>query len=87
MVYRFPTWVRSSYNQDGAVVLDIRSNRIFNFNQAGSALLQVLSSGAASSVVLSQALAERYGIAADAADRDVSEFLDQLQAYRLVEST
>jgi hypothetical protein len=86
MLYKFPSWVRSSRNQDGAVVLDIRSNRIFNFNHAGSELLEMLRSGPTSSAALSEALVERYAIGTEAADRDVAEFLAQLNAHRLIEN-
>lgn len=86
MLYKLPTWVRSSRNQDGAVVLDIRGNRIFNFNHAGSQLLEMLRSGAASHTSLAEGLIARYGIDAAAANRDVSDFLAQLKAHRLIES-
>ncbi len=87
MLYKLPTWVRSACNEDGAVVLDIRGNRIFNFNHAGSELFEMLRSGAASHTALVEALVARYGIHADAANRDVTDFVAELTAQRLIEST
>lgn len=87
MLYKLPTWVRSSCNQDGAVVLDIRGNRIFNFNHAASELFEMLKSGAASHKALVEVLVARYGIRADAAGQDVSDFLAQLKVHRLIETT
>jgi len=87
MLYRVRSSLRSARNADGAVVLDIRGNRIFNLNAAASELLEMLKAGSASPSALADALVSHYGIEADAARRDVDDFLAELKSHQLIETT
>jgi coenzyme PQQ synthesis protein D (PqqD) len=86
MHHRISGEIRTCYNQDGAVVLDTRGNRIFNFNNAGAALLRILNCGTVSAEVLTKALADSHGIDPKLAAGDVSDFLEQLRSYGLIDS-
>jgi PqqD family protein of HPr-rel-A system len=87
MTHRIPAWIRSTHNLDGAVVLDIRTGLLFNFNSTASDLLQTLASGPTSDDALTKAISERYGIDDEVARTDVRAFLDAMREHRLIEST
>jgi hypothetical protein len=76
--------VRSTHGQDGAIVLDIQQGQMFNLNLVGSRILELLESGHTEeqiAVVISQEFTANIG----AVRKDVTEFLEELKAYKLVD--
>ena len=83
-MYRVSDTVRSTHNQDGAVVLDIRQGQIFNVNFVGSRILELLKSGSTESAIVDQ-ISREFGVSRDLAESDVREFLQSLKQSHLVE--
>jgi hypothetical protein len=86
MQHRISRDIRTSYNQDGAVVLNVRANRILNLNLAGAAILRMLNCGIVSTEVLAKSLVDGHGIDATTAVLDVNDFLEELRSHGLIES-
>jgi len=83
-MYRVSDTVRSTYSQDGAIVLDIRQGQMFNLNFVGSRILQLLKNGSTQSEIVDQIVRE-FGVGRDRVESDVQEFLQTLKKSRLVE--
>jgi hypothetical protein len=83
-VYRISDTVRSTHNQDGAIVLDIRQGQMFNLNLVGSRILELLKSGSAESAIVDQ-VSREFGVSRKLAENDVREFLQSLKKCHLVE--
>jgi Coenzyme PQQ synthesis protein D (PqqD) len=81
---RLSDTVRSTHNQDGAVVLDIRQGQIFNLNFVGSRIFELLKSGPTESSVVDQ-ISSEFGVRRDLAEKDVRNFLQNLKDCHLVE--
>jgi hypothetical protein len=86
MLHRISRDLRTSYNQDGAVVLNLRANRLLNFNPAAAALLRMLNCGTVSAEVLAKSLVDSHGIDAETALLDVKDFLGELRSHGLIDS-
>jgi hypothetical protein len=83
-MYRVSNTVRSTHNQDGAIVLDVRQGQIFNVNFVGSRILELLKGGAAESAIVDQ-ISHEFGVSRDLAENDVRKFLQNLKNCHLVE--
>jgi Coenzyme PQQ synthesis protein D (PqqD) len=83
-MYRLSDTVRSTHNQDGAVVLDIRQGQMFNVNFVGSRILELLKSGSTETAIVDQ-ISREFGVSRDLAENDVQEFLQGLEQSHLVE--
>ena len=83
-MYRVSNTVRSTHNQDGAIVLDVRQGQMFNLNFVGSRILELLKSGLTESAIVDE-LSREFGISQDLAENDVREFLQILKKSHLVE--
>jgi hypothetical protein len=83
-MYRVSGTVRSTHNQDGAIVLDVQQGQIFNLNFVGSRILELLKSGYTESGIVDEIRGE-FGVSRDLAENDVREFLQNLKKYHLVE--
>ena len=83
-MYRVSDTVRSTHNQDGAIVLDVRQGQMFNLNFVGSRILELLKSGSAESAIVDE-IGREFGISRDLAENDVREFLQALEKCHLVE--
>jgi hypothetical protein len=83
-MYRVSDTVRSTHNQDGAIVLDIRQGQMFNLNFAGSRILELLKSESAESAIVDE-ISREFGISRGLAENDVREFLQNLKKYHLVQ--
>jgi hypothetical protein len=83
-MYRVPDTVRSTHNQDGAIVLDVRQGQMFNLNFVGSRILELLKSGSTESVIVDE-ISTDFGISRNLAENDVQEFLQTLKKWHLVE--
>jgi hypothetical protein len=83
-MYRLSESVRSTHNQDGAIVLDVRQGQISNLNFVGSRILELLKNGCTESTIVDQ-LGSEFGVGRELAASDVREFLENLKKCRLVE--
>jgi Coenzyme PQQ synthesis protein D (PqqD) len=83
-MYRVSDTVRSTYGQDGAIVLDIRQGQMFNLNFVGSRILTLLNTGSTESAIADQ-ISREFGVSRDLAENDVQDFLQNLKKCHLVE--
>ena len=83
-MYRISDTVRSTHNQDGAIVLDVREGQMFNVNFVGSRILELLKSGSAESEIVDE-ISREFEVSRDLAENDVREFLQNLKKCHLVE--
>ena len=83
-MYRVSDTVRSTHNQDGAIVLDVRQGQMFNLNFVGSRILELLKKGYTESGIVDE-ISREFGIGRDLAEYDVHEFLQNLKKCHLVE--
>src|ERR1700683_2891414 len=83
-MYRVSDTVRSTHNQDGAIVLDVRQGQMFNLNFVGSRILALLKSGSAESAIVDE-ISREFDVSQDIAEKDVHEFLQNLKKCQLVE--
>lgn len=75
--------VRTTVDQDGAVVLDVAQGKILRLNRTGASLLKLLSKGSEAQS-LASALSCLCEIPFDHARQDVSEFLASLDAHGIL---
>jgi hypothetical protein len=83
-MYRVSATVRSTHNQDGAIVLDVRQGQMFNLNFVGSRILELLKSGSTESVIVDQ-ISSKFGVSREHVENDLREFLQSLKKCHLVE--
>jgi hypothetical protein len=83
-MYRVSKTVRSTHNQDGAIVLDVRQGQMFNLNLVGSRILELLKSGSTESEIVDE-IGQEFSVGRELAENDVREFLQTLQKCHLVE--
>ncbi len=75
--------VRSTYSQDGGIVLDILHGQMFRLNFVGSRILELLKQGSSESEIAEQ-LAREFGIDRTTAETDVREFVETLEKHHLL---
>jgi len=83
-MYRVSNTVRSTHNQDGAILLDIRQGLMFNVNFVGSRILELLGNGSTESVI-TELISREFGVGRELAESDVRQFLQALKKCHLVE--
>lgn len=83
-MYRVSNTVRSTHNQDGAIVLDVQQGQMFNVNFVGSRILELLKNGFNESAIVDE-VSREFDISRDLAENDVREFLEALKKCHLVE--
>ncbi len=83
-MYRVSDTVRSTHNEDGAIVLDVRQGQMFNLNFVGSRILELLKSGSTESAIADE-ISREFDVSRDLAENDVREFLQTLKKCHLVE--
>jgi len=83
-MYRISQTVRSTHNQDGAIVLDIRQGEMFTLNHVGSRILELVIAGTADQVIV-DTISQEFGVCRELAASDVQEFLRALETYQLLE--
>lgn len=76
--------VRSTHNQDGGVVLDIRHGRMYGLNFVGSRILELLKQDCQEPEIAEE-ISRQFGICLDTATEDVREFLGALEKHHLIE--
>ena len=77
--------IRSTHNQDGAVVLDIRQGQMFRLNLVGSRMLELLKLGYAESRIADE-ISREFGADRETVEADVREFLSHLAKHGLIQS-
>ena len=75
--------IRSTFTDDGLVLLDMSSGKIFNSNSVGSQIWIKLQDGAAVDAIV-DGLSESFSVPRDVLRSDVVAFLDQLVAKGLI---
>jgi hypothetical protein len=75
---------RSTHNQDGAVVLDIRHGQMFRLNLVGSRTLELLQSGLTESQI-ANVVSREFSAERNAVARDIEKFLVHLRRHHLIE--
>jgi hypothetical protein len=83
-MYKVSNTVRSTHNQDGAILLDVRQGQMFNVNFVGSRILELLKSGSTESAIVDE-IGREFGARRELAENDVREFLQDLKKRQLVE--
>jgi hypothetical protein len=80
---RMSEHVRSTHNQDGAVVLDVLHGQMFRLNLVGSRILELLKQGYADNEITKQ-LSREFGVGRDVIASDLQEFLAHLEKHHLL---
>ena len=83
-MYRVSNTVRTTQNQDGAIVLDVRQGQMLTVNFVGSRILELLKSGASESAIVDE-ISREFGVRRELAENDVRELLQNLKKWQLVE--
>jgi hypothetical protein len=81
---KIPDGVRSTHDQDGATLLDVRHGQMFRLNPVGSRILDLLARGH-DEPRISQELSREFSIAREIVESDVREFVLTLEKNRLLE--
>lgn len=81
---RLSEHVRSTHNQDGAVVLDIRHGQMFRLNLVGSRMLELLKQGC-TEMGIAQEISREFGADREVVESDLREFLKHLEKNHLLE--
>ena len=76
--------VRSTHNQDGAVVLHIREGQMFRLNLVGSRILELLRQGH-SEEEIAQRLSAEFRVSREIIVQDLREFVLHLEKHHLLE--
>jgi hypothetical protein len=82
-MYWISEGVRSTHGQDGAIVLDVQQGQMFNLNQVGSRILELLESGSAESVIVN-VISHEFNNSREVVEKDVHEFIESLRKHKLV---
>ena len=77
--------IRSTHNQDGAVVLDIRHGQMFRLNLVGSCILELLKLGCTETAIVEE-VSRKFGAAQETVATDLQEFLAYLEKHNLLET-
>jgi hypothetical protein len=75
--------VRSTHNQDGAVVLDIRQGQMFRLNLVGSRMVELLKQGYCQAQIAKQ-VSREFGAPQEIVETDLREFLAHLEKNHLL---
>jgi hypothetical protein len=83
-VLKLSDQVRSTHNQDGAVLLDIRQGQMFRLNLVGSRMLELLKQGY-SEATIAESVSREFGVGRGIVETDLREFLTHLEKHHLLE--
>jgi hypothetical protein len=75
--------LRSTHNQDGAVVLDVAQGKMFGLNPVGSRILELLRAGL-TEIQIKAEVSREFSADIEIVRKDVDEFLVQLAKHRLI---
>lgn len=76
--------VRSTHNQDGAIVLDILHGQMYRMNLVGSRMLELLKHGCAEAQIIEE-ISVAFGVPRATVESDLREFLAHLEKHHLIE--
>jgi hypothetical protein len=76
--------VRSTHNQDGAVILDILHGHMFRANVVGSRILELLRERLTEAQIADE-LSSEFGVPRENMAKDLREFLTHLEKHHLLE--
>lgn len=76
--------VRSTQNQEGGIVLDIRHGHMFRLNAVGSRILALLETGTDEPRIVEE-ISREFSIATTIVMADVRQFLEVLEKHQLLE--
>jgi len=76
--------LRSTHNQDGAIVLDILHGEMFRLNFVGSRMLELLKQGRTETQIVDE-LRKEFGAPQETVATDLREFLAHLEKHHLLE--
>lgn len=77
--------IRSTHDQDGAVLLDIRQGQMFRLNPVASRMFGLLKLGYADARIADE-ISREFGMDRQIVEVDLSEFLRHLEAQGLLQS-
>jgi len=77
--------LRSTHNQDGAIVLDILHGQMFRLNLVASRMLELLGRGVTEERIVED-LAREFAVDPSVVACDLKEFLEHLQKHHLLET-
>jgi Coenzyme PQQ synthesis protein D (PqqD) len=83
-MFRLREQVRSTHNQDGAVVLDILHGQMFRMNMVGSRMLELLKQGHNETEIAEQ-VSQEFSVGREVVASDLCEFLAHLEKNHLLE--
>ena len=83
-MFRLSEQVRSTHNQDGAVVLDILHGQMFRLNLVGSRMLEFLKGGHTENEIAEQ-ISKEFSVGREVVSLDIREFLAHLERHHLLE--
>lgn len=84
-MHRVAENVRITYGHDGAMLLDIRRDRVLRFNLTGSMILQRLQQRQTIAEI-TDAVSQRFSIPRDVAEADVGDFVKSMEREGLVQT-
>jgi hypothetical protein len=76
--------VRSTHNQDGAVVLDILHGQMFRANFVGSRILELLKQGFTNDQI-ADAISHEFAVPREIVTVDLQQFLSHLEKHNLLQ--
>ncbi len=76
--------IRSTHDQDGAVLLDIRQGQMFRLNLVGSRMFELVKLGYPESRIADE-ISHEFGEAREIVQADLREFLNHLEKHHLLE--
>jgi hypothetical protein len=83
-VLKLSDQVRSTHNQDGAVVLNIRQGEMFRLNLVASMMFELLKQGRTEAQIVEE-ISRDFGTVREIVENDVREFLVHLEKLNLLE--
>jgi len=84
LIHRLADRIRTTSGPAGGTVLDIAGNRIFRLNEMGDLILHCVQQGWGETRIATH-VSHQYSVNQDLAKRDVHEFLNVLNEYRLLD--
>jgi len=78
-----PERPRSAHTAEGGIILDIAHGRMFSLNSSGSKIFQLLERGVPEDRIVED-LVKQFGVSADVAKVDLTDFCRSLQSYALL---
>lgn len=82
---RIQTHVRSMFDQDGAVLLDLRNGKYFSLTTVGAEIWKKVEEGCDPSAILDH-LGSTFEAPREILERDLGMFVDKLQSRGLIDA-